>query len=191
MAWVTAAWGRLWASFSTPFTPGSQGHNPGALQWFLEQWCISAEDVSTFPAGHLLWLSALTQPSGRRSQGRYCAGYYSITLERIPQWELSPGRQERGWWAEVAGGAGEWLQKQWLRSGHLVGWSPLEFLQLHPQWERERGCVRLPVTARDSSSRPLLSLQLARVWVSSLTHPQPLVSFVSFCFIGGGGLSHF
>lgn len=35
--------------------------------------------------------------------------------------------------SEAAGGAGERLQLLLLVSGHLVGWSPLEPLQLQPQ----------------------------------------------------------
>lgn len=36
-------------------------------------------------------------------------------------------------WSEAAGGAGDRPQMLSLVSGHLVGWSPLQLLQLQPQ----------------------------------------------------------
>lgn len=78
-------------------------------------------------------------------RGRYCAGYYSITLERIIQWEPQPGwmRQEgdvvrssrRG--GEVGHRCCRWSQGTLWAGTHFsfFSCSPREGARLHSAWE--------------------------------------------------------
>lgn len=116
----------------------SRGSHEGPTRHNVVAERLSAESRGLVNVSYMPSRAPALAESPLVSPSSWGADIVLVTIASPRQGPLSESHSpaewgRRGMGSEAAGGAGDRLQMLSLVSGHLVGWSPLQLLQLQPQ----------------------------------------------------------